>query len=162
MSFLQKRNIKTNIRLVSYPFFLCLLLVAIQLTANYELDRPEFKCGCTCIDTNQDGQCERVCGLEYSTVYQGAWCAIPSPSEWPPFLQMPAPEYRAVASDVMPFSDLPNQSCKMTGSCAATLLFTGNNQTLGESTSVSLSLMFVFQFFNFVLFRYLHIRDCGS
>ncbi|PON57305.1 ABC transporter A, ABCA [Parasponia andersonii] len=128
----QKRNIKTNIRLISFPFILCLLLVLIQSLVNHELDKPENKCGCTCIDTNGDGKCEEVCGLEYSTLDQGSWCAIPKPPEWPPLLQVPAPEYRAVTSDVIPFSDLPNESCKRTGSCPVTLLFTGNNQSLGE------------------------------
>ncbi|PON31167.1 ABC transporter A, ABCA [Parasponia andersonii] len=66
------------------------------------------------------------------TLDQGSWCAIPKPLEWPPLLQVPAPEYRAVTSDVIPFSDLPDESCKRTGSCPVTLLFTGNNQSLGE------------------------------
>lgn len=136
MFFLQKRNIKTNIRLISFPFILCLLLVLIQTLVNHELDKPENKCGCSCVDTNGDGQCEKVCGLEHSTLDQGAWCAVPNPPEWPPLLQVPAPEYRAVSSDVIPFSDLPNESCKRTGSCPVTLLVTGNNQSLGESMTL--------------------------
>ncbi|EXB93458.1 ABC transporter A family member 7 [Morus notabilis] len=128
----QKRNIKTNIRLISFPFILCLLLVLIQALVNNELDKPKNKCGCRTFDQNGDGREEKVCGLEYSDLDQGSYCAIDSPPEWPPLLQVPAQVYRAVASDVMPFADLPNESCRRTGSCPVTLLFTGNNHTLGD------------------------------
>lgn len=128
----QKRNIKTNIRLISFPFILCLLLVLIQALVNHELDKPENKCGCKTFDQNGDGVEEKVCGLEYSDLDQGTWCAIPNPPEWPPLLQVPAQQYRAVESDVMQYADFPNDSCKTTGSCPVTLLFTGNNQSLGE------------------------------
>ncbi|XP_030473856.1 ABC transporter A family member 7-like isoform X1 [Syzygium oleosum] len=128
----QKRNIKTNIRLISFPFVLCLLLVLIQSLVNHELDKADNKCGCECIDTNGDGQCEKVCGIQYSTIDQVDTCSIPNPPEWPPLLQIPAPQYRAVKTDFIPINDLPNDSCRRTGSCPATILFTGNNQTLGE------------------------------
>lgn len=118
----QKRNIKTNIRLISFPFVLCLLLVLIQSLVNHELNKASNKCGCECIDTNGDGQCEKVCGIQYSTVDQVGTCPMQNPPEWPPLLQIPAPQYRAVTND----------SCRRTGSCPATILFTGNNQSLGE------------------------------
>ncbi|KAL4559226.1 hypothetical protein LXL04_031361 [Taraxacum kok-saghyz] len=129
----QRRNLKTNIRLVLFPVFLCLLLVLLEKIVNIELDKPSLKCGCTCIDQDGNGECERVCGIEYSDLKQVSTCSIPSPPEWPPFLQIPAPEYRAVKTDFLPFGDLPNDSCKSTGSCPTTLLITGNNQSLGES-----------------------------
>ncbi|XP_068308111.1 ABC transporter A family member 7-like isoform X2 [Pyrus communis] len=128
----QKRNIKQNIRLVSFPILLCLLLVLIQHLVNNELDKPENRCGCSCVDTNGDGKCEKVCGLEYSTLTQGPSCPVPDPPQWPPLLQVPAPDYRAVMSDVIPHKDLPNVSCKRSGSCPVTVLFTGKNQSLGE------------------------------
>lgn len=118
----QKRNIKTNIRLISFPFVLCLLLVLIQSLVNHELNKASNKCGCECIDTNGDGQCEKVCGIQYSTIDQVGTCPMQNPPEWPPLLQIPAPQYRAVIND----------SCRRTGSCPATILFTGNNQSLGE------------------------------
>lgn len=129
---MQKRNIRSNIRLILFPVLLCALLVLIQTIVNRELDKPSNKCGCTCIDTNGDGKCEEVCGIEYSTLDQAASCPIPNPPEWPPLLQVPAPGYRAVQADFFPFSDLPNESCKRTGSCPATILLTGTNQTLGQ------------------------------
>ncbi|XP_071904109.1 ABC transporter A family member 7 isoform X2 [Coffea arabica] len=134
----QKRNIRSNVRLVIFPFFLCLLLVIIQVLVNSELDKPKNKCGCTCVDTNGDGKCERVCGIEYSTLDQVVTCAIPSPPEWPPLLQIPAPEYRAVLTDFISHADLPNESCKRTGSCPVAILLTGSNRTLGQSLGASM------------------------
>ncbi|GFZ12086.1 ABC2 homolog 6 [Actinidia rufa] len=134
----QKRNIKANIRLTLFPFLLCLLLVAAQRLINSELDKPKNKCGCTCVDSNgnpRSGQCEsneRVCGIEYSTLDQVGTCPIPSPPEWPPLLQIPAPIYRAVRTDFASFTDLPDESCRNTRSCPATILLTGSNQSLGE------------------------------
>ncbi|XP_015579513.2 ABC transporter A family member 7 [Ricinus communis] len=129
----QKRNVKTNCRLIFFPFVLCVLLVITQNLLDRELNKPSRKCGCVDIDTDGDGRLEKVCGLQYSTLEQVATCAIPSPPQWPPLLQVPAPHYRAVSSDVIPFTDLPNDSCRSTGSCPVTVLVTGNNQSLGES-----------------------------
>lgn len=131
---------KTNIRLIAFPFIICLLLVLLQAFINSQLDKPSNNCGCACIDTKGDGQCVKVCGLQYSDLDQAGTCQIPNPPEWPPLLQIPAPEYRAVRTDFFPFTDLPNESCRSSGSCPATFLFTGNNQSLGESISLSLSL----------------------
>ncbi|XP_026378920.1 ABC transporter A family member 7-like [Papaver somniferum] len=113
----QKRNYKTNLRLIAFPFILCLLLVAIQVIVDIELDKDELKCGCTCIDTNGD------------VVH----CPISNPLEWPALLQVPRPEYRAVRNDLTLSTDLPHESCKRTGSCNPVFLVTGLNQTLGQS-----------------------------
>ncbi|XP_023531950.1 ABC transporter A family member 7-like isoform X2 [Cucurbita pepo subsp. pepo] len=129
----QKRNMMTNVRLILFPFLLCLLLVLLQSLINNELDKPKYRCGCTCIDTNADGTCEEVCGIQYSTLEQAASCPIESPPEWPPLLQMPAPEFRAVRASFNPFMDLRDELCRRTGTCPATVLFTGTNQSLGES-----------------------------
>ncbi|KAJ4974015.1 hypothetical protein NE237_007189 [Protea cynaroides] len=129
----QKRNISTNIRLISFPFLLCLLLLLIQILVNDQLDQPKYQCGCTCIDTNGTGTCQQVCGIQYSTLDQAASCAIPTPQEWPALLQVPDPEYRAVKTDFISYSDLPDASCRETGSCPATILLTGSNISLGEN-----------------------------
>ncbi|KAL7139200.1 hypothetical protein ABFS83_09G034600 [Erythranthe nasuta] len=117
-----KRNIKTNIRLILYPVFLCLLLVFIQKWVNSELDDPSRGCGCICVDTG-NGQCETRCGIEYSTLKQGFFCAVPRPPEWPLLLQVPAQQFRAVRT---------RDSCKRTGSCPVSMLVTGNNQTFAQ------------------------------
>ena len=130
---MQKRNIRSNIRLTLFPVLLCLLLVLIQHLINTELNKPKNNCGCTCIDNKGNGQCEKVCGIEYSTLDQVGSCPIPSPPEWPPLLQIPGPKYRAARTDIVSFTDLPDESCKSMGTCPATILFTGNNQSLGES-----------------------------
>ncbi|GMY21986.1 ABC transporter A family member 8, partial [Fagus crenata] len=124
----QKRNIKTNIRLISFPFLLCLLLVLLQILINTQFDKPVNECGCKCVDTTGSGKCE----LQYSDLDQAGTCAIPNPPAWPPLIQVPEPEFRAVRTDFLPFTDLPNESCRTSGSCPATFLFTGNNQSLGE------------------------------
>lgn len=142
--FLQKRNLRTNIVLVAFPLFLCLLLVLIQTIVNSELNKAKNKCGCTCIDTNGDGKCETVCGIEHSTLDQVGTCPIPSPPRWPALLQVPRPEYRAVRTDFTPFTNLPSESCRSTGSCPATILVTGGNRSLGESMTLSLSLSYFF------------------
>ncbi|TYJ98619.1 ABC transporter A family member 7-like [Cucumis melo var. makuwa] len=121
-----------NVRLILFPFLLCLLLVLIQSLVDNELDKPKFRCGCSCIDTNGDGRCEEVCGVQFSTLDQASSCPIENPPEWPPLLQMPAPEFRAVRTNFNPFNDLPDESCRRTGTCPATVLFTGTNKTLGE------------------------------
>ncbi|CAK9158688.1 unnamed protein product [Ilex paraguariensis] len=128
----QRRNMRTNVRLILFPFILILLLVNIQTLVNRELDKPSNRCGCTCVENNANGGCtRRVCGIEYSTLDQGTTCPIPSPPEWPPLLQIPAPQYRAVRTDFLSDADFPDGSCKNTGSCPATVLLTGINQTLG-------------------------------
>ncbi|KAK6123286.1 hypothetical protein DH2020_042963 [Rehmannia glutinosa] len=62
-------------------------------------------------------------------------CPITHPSEWPPLLQIPAQPYRAVRTDSISYGDLPDDSCKRTGSCPVTMLITGNNQTFGQSVA---------------------------
>ncbi|VFQ62764.1 unnamed protein product [Cuscuta campestris] len=129
----QKRNVRTNLRLILFPVVICLLLVLIQYVVNNELDKPSRRCGCTCVDKNGDGNCERVCGVEYSTLDQAVNCPLPSPPEWPPLLQIPRVEYRAVQNDFTPYKDLPTKSCKITKSCPAVILLTGANKTFAES-----------------------------
>ncbi|KAI9174610.1 hypothetical protein LWI28_020100 [Acer negundo] len=132
----QKRNVKTNIRLVSFPFILCLLLVIVQNVVNTAFNGSDNKCGCACIRRNVNGGCEEEkCGLEFSDLDQAASCPITSPPEWPPVLQIPVPEFRAVRTDFISFSDLPNESCRSTGSCPVTILLTGTNSSLGEILS---------------------------
>lgn len=130
----QKRNMKTNIGVIAFPLFLCVLLVVIQNLVNSELDKPKNRCGCRCVDTDGDGKCETVCGIQYSTLDQVGTCPLPSPPRWPALFQVPRPEYRAVrsTSDSDTFDDLPDGSCKETGLCPATILFTGSNQSFAK------------------------------
>ncbi|GLU12342.1 hypothetical protein SLE2022_290270 [Rubroshorea leprosula] len=118
----QKRNMRTNIRLICFPIFLCVLFVALQILVDNQLDKPNFRCGCS----------GNVCGIEHSTLTQAAFCPILSPPEWPPLLQIPAPEFRAVRSNSLTSTDLPKKARRKTGSCPATSFITGNNQLFGE------------------------------
>ncbi|KAF8094939.1 hypothetical protein N665_0348s0022 [Sinapis alba] len=110
----QKRNIWSNVRLVTIPFFLCLLLVVIQMLFDSQFSEDHGQCGCLH---------EKTCGLRYSTSDQAAFCAIPNPSQWTPLLQIPSPQYRAATT--LPY--LSHSSSPLT------FLFTGNNQSLGQT-----------------------------
>ncbi|KAJ1384495.1 hypothetical protein SESBI_42503, partial [Sesbania bispinosa] len=131
----QKRNVKTNVRLILFPFALCLLLVLIQKLVDIQLDKASNKCGCVCAKKQGDQCLEEVCGIQYSDFDQVGTCPLPNPLEWPPFLQLPAPQYRAVRTDFLPFSDFPNPSCRTNGSCPVTMLFTGTNHSFGQILS---------------------------
>ncbi|KAJ4769649.1 Abc transporter a family member 7 [Rhynchospora pubera] len=134
----QKRNIKTNTCLVAYPVLICLLLIIMQSVINSELDKPKYRCGCSCVPLNGTGTCQTVCGPQYSTLDQVASCPITSPPEWPALMQVPRPQYRAARDANLQFPDLPDSSCQLSGSCPATLLFTGHNQTLSQTLAASL------------------------
>ncbi|KAJ0048615.1 hypothetical protein Pint_15237 [Pistacia integerrima] len=129
----QKRNVKANIRLVAFPIVLCLLILALQIVFDKLVNNnDDNKCGCICVRRNGDECVEERCGIEYSNLDQAVFCPIPNPPEWPPLLQIPAPEYRAVRNDFMTFTDLPSESCRINGSCPAIFLLTGNNHSFGE------------------------------
>ena len=100
------------------------------MVINNELNKAKYRCGCAQVNGTT------VCGIQYSTLDQAVSCPIPSPPKWPALIQVPAPQYRASRTDFIPFSDLPSESCKQTGSCPVTTLVTGNNQTFGLSTSL--------------------------
>ncbi|XP_043717032.1 ABC transporter A family member 7-like isoform X2 [Telopea speciosissima] len=122
----QRRNMKTNIRLILFPLFLSLLVLLIQTLIENALNGdPDERCGCSCIDKNADGSCKRtVCGIAYSDLEQAGYCPIRRPQEWPALLQVPDLEER-----------LPNKSCRQNDSCPATILLTGGNRSLGESVA---------------------------
>lgn len=139
---MQKRNLKTNIGVVVFPVILCVLLVVLQNMVNHELEKPKNRCGCRCVGVRADGTCETVCGIEYSTLIQAATCPIPSPPAWPPLLQVPPPGFLATRGASTPFADLPDESCKATHSCFATVLITGLDRTVAESM-YTFSLLFI-------------------
>lgn len=101
---MQKRNIWSNVRLITIPFFLCLLLLVVQMLFDTQFNDVHGQCGCLN---------EKTCGLRYSTSEQAAFCAIPNPPQWTPLVQITAPQYPSRASP-------------------AAFLFTGNNQSLGK------------------------------
>ncbi|KAH9775723.1 ABC transporter A family member 7 [Citrus sinensis] len=113
-------------------------LLRKNLTFQVLLDRvvsnsDDYKCGCNCVRKSGSDCVEEKCGIEYSTPQQAQFCPIPRPPQWPPMLQVPAPEYRAVRNDFLTYPDLPNESCRIDGSCPATILLTGNNQSFGQT-----------------------------
>ncbi|KAF3320351.1 ABC transporter A family member 7-like protein [Carex littledalei] len=134
----QKRNIKTNTCIVAYPFIVCVLLLIMKTLINNEFDNPKYQCGCMCIPVNGTGTCQKVCGPQYSTLDQVANCPIANPPEWPALMQVPLPEFHAARDVYLPFADLTDSSCRLSDSCPATVLFTGQNQTLAQTLAGSL------------------------
>ncbi|KAI5074522.1 hypothetical protein GOP47_0010483 [Adiantum capillus-veneris] len=146
----QKRNKKTNGCIITIPFFLCLLLFGLQTGINAIFSGSEYKCGCQCVRTSTSG-CEEECGVEYSSASQAVFCPIDSPPKWPAFLQVPAPQYRAVAKEG---TDLPSASCRDVGSCPVSFLYTAQNRSFAEGM-----VPFFFQMSNFNLSDPLLLSD---
>ncbi|KAL4633742.1 hypothetical protein ACB092_04G144200 [Castanea dentata] len=107
----QKRNMKTNIFLICYPALLCILIAVLQHYYNKMVHNETAK------------QCNPKTNSS---------CPIPQIPAFPPLLQLPYYAYSAVRTDFLPFNDLPDESCRSNRSCPATILLTGNNQSLGE------------------------------
>lgn len=131
--YMQKRNLKTNVGMVAFPVVLCVILVVLQGVIDHELDKPEYRCGCTCPAGGGGGGCESpVCGPQQSTLDQVGACAIPRPPRWPELLQVPSPETRAVRTAPADDGDLPDPACRQSRSCPAALLLTGRNRSLAQ------------------------------
>lgn len=133
---LQKRNMKTNACLIIFPFLLCLMLIILQVVVNNLLNSSKYRCGCKCV--NGTGGCQEFCGIQYSTLDQVGTCPIQSPTEWPAFLQVPGPQYRAAKISSDGFTDLPDDSCLKNNSCPATVLYTGQNKSMAENLAANL------------------------
>lgn len=125
------------------PFYLCVLLVGIQALFDSQItNSADNQCGCQCTLTNENGKCvNKTCGIEYSSTDQAFFCSIPSPPQWPPLLQVPPPQSRAVRASFLPEIGLPSESCRRTGSCPVTFLFTGSNHSLGARMFLCLLLL---------------------
>ncbi|KAM0898330.1 hypothetical protein ACQ4PT_022002 [Festuca glaucescens] len=133
---MQKRNWKTNIGITFFPVIICVLLIVLQNVINSELDKPKYRCGCACVETDINGTCKkRECGVQYSTLEQVWNCAIPSLPRWLALIQVPQPEFRAVKTVSQPFDDLPDPSCRDSWSCHASVLVTGRDRSFAESVA---------------------------
>lgn len=112
---MQRRHIWTNVRLVLVPLLLCLLLLGIQLLLDAVVNKASDLTNCASQDDFSSGD-----------------CPIPNPPLLPPLLQIPEPESRAVSGGFFSYEDLPDKSCRKTGTCPVTILVTGNNHSLGQ------------------------------
>jgi len=117
----QRRHIWTNIRLVLVPLLLCLFLLGIQLLLDVVVNKAADLTKCGSQDDFSIGD-----------------CPIPNPPLLPPLLQIPEPESRAVSGGFFSYNDLPDKSCRKTGTCPVTILLTGNNHSLGQGICASL------------------------
>ncbi|PAN04686.2 hypothetical protein PAHAL_1G084200 [Panicum hallii] len=124
---IQRRACKTNCCLVLFPLLLCSVIGGLQIAINRATppkDPTRFDCGCSNVTVDEDAVGGLSCPDE---------CPLPRAPRWPPLLRIPPPEYRAVADGLFPFTDLPDASCRAGGSCAATFLVTGGNQSFVAS-----------------------------
>ncbi|XP_050376474.1 ABC transporter A family member 10-like [Argentina anserina] len=111
----QKRRMCANITLILIPAFFCILCALIQyLTDIYAVRNGPEKCGF------QEFHLQ---------------CPIPSPVEFPPLLQVPPTEHRAVRSDLFPWTDLPDSKEEPR---PVTILITGNDQTIAQSLGLNM------------------------
>ncbi|KAG8047197.1 hypothetical protein GUJ93_ZPchr0008g12107 [Zizania palustris] len=120
----QRRNAMANVAIAAFPAFLCVLLVAIQIVVDHELDRPPFRCGCACVRSDgRTGACVATeCGVQYSTSTQALSCAVPTPPRWPALVQVPDARDRALT----PCSGNPSDPRPVA------VLITGQNRRLSE------------------------------
>ncbi|XP_010915097.1 ABC transporter A family member 7-like isoform X2 [Elaeis guineensis] len=128
----QKRKSCTNICTILFPVLICLLVGSLQTWVNILLVKYGPKCQCYCVEA-KNGTCKKEACLDNMMPDQLSPCPVPSPPKWPPLLQVPEPKYRATRDDIIPFTDLPDKSCKRTKSCPATILVTGGNQSFAKS-----------------------------
>ncbi|CAH8280475.1 unnamed protein product [Arabidopsis lyrata] len=117
----QRKHIWTNVRLILVPLFLCLILLAIQqvLDALMKSVSDMSNCG-------------------GNVTLPGGICPIPNPPPLPPMLQIPQHELRSVKTDFFSYKDLPDKSCRGTGSCPVTILITGDKLALGKALSANI------------------------
>ncbi|KAI3974176.1 hypothetical protein MKX01_033427 [Papaver californicum] len=116
----QKRNIAENIRLVLFPVLLCVGI----LVANFIAAKMNKKSAVGEKDP-------------FAAVFATSGPVL-TPEKLPVFLQIPFPEARAVRTEFVPYQDLPDESCRATGSCPVTVLVTGQNESLGKSVGKNL------------------------
>ncbi|WIA37022.1 hypothetical protein OEZ86_014006 [Tetradesmus obliquus] len=111
----QRRNMCSNVCLLSAPIFFCLMLLAVQVAINrLLLTGEDYECGCQCTKCcfngdlsnctrSENGPCpyeckafnKSACGIQWSKPRQAPFCAIPHTSSWPAILQTPREEDRA-------------------------------------------------------------------
>jgi hypothetical protein len=90
----QKRSWNSNCCLLLTPVLLCAILGILQALINIVFSGDSFKCGCLCVEYSPSDPTKCLqrddtrCGLQYSDVDQAVYCPIPSPTEWPPLLQV--------------------------------------------------------------------------
>nr|CAB3449317.1 unnamed protein product [Digitaria exilis] len=125
----QRRACKTNCCLVLFPLLLCSVVGGLQIAIRRSSStEPPTRLDCACsnvtVDENAMGGLSLGCPDE---------CPLPRAPRWPPLLQIPPSQYRAVGDGLFPFTDLPDASCRATGSCPATFLVTGGNQSFVTS-----------------------------
>ncbi|KAF2943718.1 hypothetical protein DAI22_02g085200 [Oryza sativa Japonica Group] len=127
---IQRRAGKTNCCIVLFPLLLFSAIGGLQIAINVEMLR-EFAAAAS-IDCGGCGGGVAVAANATGGLDCPTRCALPRAPKWPPLLQIPPPERRAVGDGDLLSSagDLPDAaSCRAAGSCAAAFLVTGGNRS---------------------------------
>lgn len=124
---IQRRARKTNCCLIFFPLLICGVIGGLQITINREIAKSQRE-----HPIHVDCSCNNVVVLENTT--GGAVCSdtcpLPHAPKWPPVLQIPRPPLSS------PFYNDVRAVCSAgatPGSCAATFLVTGTNQSFVSS-----------------------------
>lgn len=131
---MQRRAGKTNCCIVLFPLLLFSAIGGLQIAINVEMLR-EFAAAAS-IDCGGCGGGVAVAANATGGLDCPTRCALPRAPKWPPLLQIPPPERRAVGDGDLLSSagDLPDAaSCRAAGSCAAAFLVTGGNRSFVAS-----------------------------
>uniref|UniRef100_A0A0E0JX86 ABC transporter domain-containing protein n=1 Tax=Oryza punctata TaxID=4537 RepID=A0A0E0JX86_ORYPU len=128
---IQRRAGKTNCCIILFPLLLFSAIGGLQIAINVELLRG-FATGS--VDCGGCGGGVAVAANATGGLDCPPQCALPRAPKWPPLLQIPPPERRAVrdgGGELSPSAgDLPDAaSCRAAGSCAAAFLVTGGNRS---------------------------------
>ena len=156
----QRRAWRLNACFVSAPLILCAFLYLMQFVVQTLVQtNPEYKCACQCIECCLGNSCSVAgsycdpalgytcnlynssnCGAQFSSTIQAAFCAVPTPSSWPPVMRVPAPQYRAAPwAPKLALMYADEGSGPTSGSMAASLMaesLPGLEVSLGELGSV--------------------------
>ncbi|CAD6342689.1 unnamed protein product [Miscanthus lutarioriparius] len=133
---IQRRSCKTNCCLISFPLLLCSVIGGLQIAINHAsssqgeggaIPATHLDCSCSNVSVDENAMGGIECPYQYE--YE---CPLPRAPKQPPFLKIPNPKYRAVQDGLFPYTDLPDASCRVNGSCAATFLVTGDNHSFVE------------------------------
>ncbi|RWW22061.1 hypothetical protein GW17_00013758 [Ensete ventricosum] len=128
---LYKRNLKTNIGIVAFTIFLCAVIILIQKVAAAE-------------EMNKDGH-------RYSSLNQFGANPISRSFGWLALLRVLRPPSRAVTSDDPTPAGLPGESCKVSRSCSASVLFSPAVINPSHKVSDSLAMLFVTEIYDNIM-----------
>jgi hypothetical protein len=125
--------VKANAGVVLSPAILFILVAILQHFVTKLTTKIDSASECPCDDKGVaiNVSFHEICSTGLPNI-QPYLCRVRSPQKWPPLLQVPKPEFRAVRSPSpsLPFNDLPTSCVKK--SCPTTFLVTAANRSFSQ------------------------------